>query len=70
MAEYIPYPSPRHGHPVRALRHGMAGQAGYEFIGDYADHDAVTEALLAAGAPLGVVHLGGMSYATSGIESG
>ncbi|MFT4211169.1 MAG: aminomethyl transferase family protein [Microbacterium sp.] len=58
------------GRPVRALRHGMAGQAGYEFIGDYADYDAVKDALLAAGAPLGLVHVGGLAYFTNGVESG
>ena len=58
------------GRNIRALRHGMAGQAGFEFIGDYADHDAVKDALLNAGEPLGVAHLGAMSYATNGVESG
>ncbi|MDX2376332.1 aminomethyl transferase family protein [Microbacterium sp. LRZ72] len=57
------------GADFRALRHGMAGQAGYEFIGDYADHDAVKSALLEAGASLGVVHVGALAYATNGIES-
>lgn len=36
------------GRPVRALRHGMAGQAGFELIGDFADYGAVKDALLAA----------------------
>ena len=54
----------------RALRHGMAGQPGYEFIGDYADHDFVEEALLTAGAEFGLVRVGAMAYPTSGAESG
>lgn len=58
------------GTAVRALRHGMAGQPGYEFIGPYADHDAVKEALLAAGASSGMVHVGALAYSTNGIESG
>lgn len=58
------------GKPVRALRHGMAGQAGYEFIGDYADHEAVKEALMTAGEPLDLVHVGGLAYFTNGVESG
>lgn len=58
------------GAPVRALRHGMAGQAGFEFIGDYVHYDLVKEALMAAGADLGIVHIGGLSYFTNGIESG
>lgn len=58
------------GRPVRALRHGMAGQAGCEFIGDWAHASAVKDALLTAGAPLGLTHVGAMAYPTSGIESG
>ncbi|MFE5407579.1 aminomethyl transferase family protein [Microbacterium sp. NPDC056569] len=58
------------GRSFRALRHGMAGQAGYEFIGDYADHDAVKEALTAAGEEFGISLVGALSYATNGIESG
>ncbi|HWD63134.1 MAG TPA: aminomethyl transferase family protein [Humibacter sp.] len=58
------------GVSLRALRHGMAGQAGYEFIGDYAHHDAVLDALLAAGEPLDVVQVGGLAYFTNGVESG
>ncbi|MDX2376329.1 aminomethyl transferase family protein [Microbacterium sp. LRZ72] len=58
------------GRSVRALRHGMAGQAGYEFIGDYADYDAVKDALMAAGEPLGLTHVGGKAYFTNGVESG
>jgi len=58
------------GRPVRALRHGMAGQSGYEFIGDYRDARAVKDALLAAGEPSGLVQTGGLAYFTNGIESG
>ncbi|UUT34761.1 aminomethyl transferase family protein [Microbacterium elymi] len=58
------------GRRVRALRHGMAGQAGYEFIGSFADHGAVKDALLEAGEPLGLVPVGGMAYFTNGVESG
>jgi len=58
------------GIPVRALRHGMAGQAGYEFIGDFAHHAAVREALLAGGEPFGIQPVGGKAYFTNGVESG
>ncbi|GAA3339291.1 aminomethyltransferase family protein [Curtobacterium pusillum] len=58
------------GKHIRALRHGMAGQAGYEFIGRYEDHQAVKDALLAAGAPSGIEQVGGLAYFTNGIESG
>jgi vanillate/3-O-methylgallate O-demethylase len=54
----------------RALRHNMAGQDGYEFIGDWRDGAAVKEALMAAGEPLGLVHVGALAYPTSGVESG
>lgn len=58
------------GHRLRAFRHGMAGQAGYEFIGDWAGHDAVEQALLEAGEPSGLIRVGGKAYFTNGIESG
>lgn len=58
------------GRGVRALRHGMAGQAGYEFIGDFAGYAAVKDALLRAGEPLGLVQVGGLAYFTNGVESG
>ena len=37
------------GKEVMALRHGMAGQPGWELFGPFEDHDAVHEALVAAG---------------------
>jgi vanillate/3-O-methylgallate O-demethylase len=58
------------GRRFRALRHTMAGQDGYEFIGDWRDGAAVKEALLTAGEPLGLVHVGALAYPTSGVESG
>lgn len=58
------------GRTFRALRHGMAGQAGYEFIGEWADGAAVKEALMTAGEPLGLVSVGALAYPTSGPESG
>jgi vanillate/3-O-methylgallate O-demethylase len=54
----------------RALRHGMLGQAGYEFIGAFEDGEFVREALLTAGKEFGLVCIGGLAYATNGIESG
>ncbi|GAA2576501.1 aminomethyltransferase family protein [Winogradskya consettensis] len=58
------------GRTFKALRHGMAGQAGYEFIGDWADGQYVLDALLAAGEPLGVVRVGALAYTTASVESG
>jgi len=58
------------GASIRALRHGMAGQAGYEFIGSFADYAPVKEALMTAGEPLGLAHVGAMAYTTANVESG
>ena len=58
------------GREFRALRHNMAAQAGYEFIGQWPDGAAVKETLLTAGEPLGLVHVGALAYPTSGVESG
>jgi vanillate/3-O-methylgallate O-demethylase len=58
------------GKTFRALRHGMLGQAGYEFIGAYADGEFLKDALLVAGREFGLVCIGGLAYATNGIESG
>ena len=58
------------GRTLRAFRHGMAGQPGFEFLGRWEDNDAVKQALLDAGAPSGMVQVGGLAYYTNGIESG
>jgi vanillate/3-O-methylgallate O-demethylase len=58
------------GRHFRALRHGMAGQAGYEFLGDQADAAAVKEALMRSGEPLGLVHVGALAYPSAQTESG
>ncbi len=39
---------------VRALRHGMAGQPGYELFGPWADGETVRQALIAAGKDFGL----------------
>ncbi|WP_017973077.1 aminomethyltransferase family protein [Actinopolyspora halophila] len=58
------------GSSIRALRHGMAGQPGYEFIGNREDALPVREALVRAGEPLGLVHVGALAYTTASVESG
>jgi glycine cleavage system aminomethyltransferase T len=58
------------GRYFRAFRHGMSGQAGYEFIGDWKDAAYVKEALLKAGEPSRLEQIGGLAYSTNGIESG
>ena len=42
------------GKTVRALRHGMAGQPGWELFGPWDDGEAVHEALVSAGEELGL----------------
>ena len=58
------------GSHFKALRHGMSGQAGYEFFGDFADGQRVYAALMEAGHDLGVVEVGALAYATNSVESG
>jgi glycine cleavage system aminomethyltransferase T len=58
------------GRSFRALRHGMAGQAGFEFIGAWQDAAYVKEALMKAGEPFGLVHVGALAYTTASVESG
>lgn len=58
------------GVEVRALRHGMAGQPGYELFGPWADYDAVRDALIEAGKDDGLTLVGGRTYASNTLESG
>ncbi|WP_405566820.1 aminomethyl transferase family protein [Streptomyces phaeochromogenes] len=58
------------GRAFRALRHGMAGQAGFEFIGPWEHAAYVHEAFLKAGEPLGLVQVGALAYTTPSVESG
>jgi vanillate/3-O-methylgallate O-demethylase len=58
------------GRSFRALRHGMAGQAGFEFIGAWADAGFVKDAFWSAGERLGIVHVGALAYPTASLESG
>ena len=55
---------------VRALRHGMAGQPGYELFGPWADYDAVRNALIEAGKDYGLTLCGGRTYSSNTLESG
>ncbi|MFJ5928021.1 aminomethyl transferase family protein [Kitasatospora sp. NPDC092948] len=58
------------GRTFSALRHGMAGQAGYEFIGPWEHAAFVHDAFLKAGEPLGLVQVGALAYTTPSVESG
>jgi vanillate/3-O-methylgallate O-demethylase len=58
------------GHPVRALRHGMAGQPGFELFGPWAEGEGVLQAILEAGAEFGLQRAGAKAYSTANLESG
>jgi syringate O-demethylase len=58
------------GCEVRALRHGMAGQPGFELFGPWADRETVRQALIEAGREFGLTLVGGRTYSSNTIESG
>ncbi|CAN5885801.1 aminomethyltransferase family protein [soil metagenome] len=58
------------GKQVRALRHGMAGQPGYELFGPWADGETVRQALIEAGKDFGLALVGGRTYSSNTLESG
>ncbi|WP_027929330.1 glycine cleavage system protein T [Amycolatopsis thermoflava] len=57
------------GCTVRGLRHGMAGQPGYELFGPWEEGDRVREAILAAGQDFGLVRVGAKAYSAANLES-
>jgi syringate O-demethylase len=58
------------GLPVRALRHGMVGQPGFELFGPWDGKEAVQEAILAAGEDFGLRRSGSRAYSSNTLESG
>ena len=58
------------GCDVIALRHGMAGQPGYELFGPWADYQKVHSALVEAGKNDGLTLVGGRAYSSNTLESG
>lgn len=58
------------GHRVRALRHGMAGQPGFELFGPWVEGEAVRDRLIEVGVKHGLVCAGAKAYATANLESG
>ena len=58
------------GKTVRALRHGMAGQPGWELFGPWDEEAAVREALVEAGHEFGLRQVGGRAYSSNTLESG
>jgi vanillate/3-O-methylgallate O-demethylase len=55
---------------VRALRHGMVGQPGWELFGPWEEGDRVRDAIVGAGQEFGIRQVGARTYPTSTIESG
>jgi len=58
------------GRTVRALRHGMVGQPGWELFGPWADGDRVRDAIIQAGQEFGIRQVGSRAYPTTCLESG
>ena len=58
------------GREVRALRHGMVGQPGWELFGRWEDGEAVRDAIVEAGREFGLRQVGARTYPTSCLESG
>ncbi len=57
------------GATVRTLRHGMAGQPGFELFGPWADGERVLAAILEAGARFDLVRVGARAYSSANLES-
>jgi len=58
------------GMQVRALRHGMAAQPGFELFGPWEHGDAVFEAILQVGDEFDLHRVGTKAYSTANLESG
>ena len=58
------------GKTVRALRHGMVGQPGWELFGPWEDEQAGARGDLAAGEEFGLRQAGGRAYSSNTLESG
>jgi vanillate/3-O-methylgallate O-demethylase len=58
------------GRDVRALRHGMVGQPGWELFGPWEHGDEVRDAIVKAGQEYGIRQVGARAYPTTCLESG
>jgi vanillate/3-O-methylgallate O-demethylase len=58
------------GRDVRALRHGMVGQPGWELFGPWESGDEVRDAIVKAGQEYGIRQVGARAYPTTCLESG
>ena len=57
------------GLEVRSLRHGMAGQPGFELFGPWEEGERVRNALIAAGEEFNLVLVGAKAYSSANLES-
>ncbi|HWI30951.1 MAG TPA: aminomethyl transferase family protein [Microbacterium sp.] len=57
------------GVEVRSLRHGMAGQPGFELFGPWAEGEQVRNALIATGEEFDLVLVGSKAYSSANLES-
>jgi vanillate/3-O-methylgallate O-demethylase len=58
------------GREVNALRHGMAGQPGFEIYGPWVDNRLILDEILKVGEEFGLVRAGAKAYSTANLESG
>ena len=58
------------GHEVSGLRHGMAGQPGFELFGPWEDGEEVKAAIVEAGEEFGLRQVGARAYSSNTLESG
>jgi syringate O-demethylase len=58
------------GRDVRALRHGMVGQPGFELFGPWSEGEEIRQALIKAGEDFGLRLVGGRTYSSNTLESG
>jgi len=58
------------GHELRALRHGMAGEVGFELQGPYEHAEEIRDAILDAGEEYGIRRLGTRAYEPLSVKLG
>jgi vanillate/3-O-methylgallate O-demethylase len=58
------------GLDIRALRHGMTGQPGWEMYGPWERGDEIRDAIVTAGREFGIRQVGARAYPTTCLESG
>jgi len=57
------------GRRLAGIRHGMAGQPGFEFWGPWKDHDLIRNAIIEAGEEFGLTLAGSLAYSSANLES-